>query len=165
MSIGFVILIPQSREKNLRLFCSFWQRGADGQRCFASLNMTTRKPFNCFNLFNNFTCAVLNLRLAFAPCVPLPDTRVRVYANRATGRHRNHCDPGRPYFFPAFKAVQNQARSTQAKNDLTQIVNAVNAFYTDLWKVSRSALRLTILVSTGQRAHAARSSAYLVTLV
>jgi prepilin-type N-terminal cleavage/methylation domain-containing protein len=33
--------------------------------------------------------------------------------------------------FPALKAVQNQARSTQAKNDLTQIVNAVNAFYTD----------------------------------
>jgi prepilin-type N-terminal cleavage/methylation domain-containing protein len=33
--------------------------------------------------------------------------------------------------FPAFKAVQNQARNTQAKNDLTQIVNAVNAFYTD----------------------------------
>src|SRR5215472_4211565 len=36
--------------------------------------------------------------------------------------------------FPAFKAVQNQARSTQAKNDLTQIVNAVNAFYTDYGK-------------------------------
>jgi len=33
--------------------------------------------------------------------------------------------------FPAFKAVQNQARNTQAKNDLSQIVNAVNAFYTD----------------------------------
>jgi prepilin-type N-terminal cleavage/methylation domain-containing protein len=33
--------------------------------------------------------------------------------------------------FPAFKAVQNQARQTQAKNDLTQIVNAANAFYTD----------------------------------
>jgi type II secretory pathway pseudopilin PulG len=33
--------------------------------------------------------------------------------------------------FPAFKAVQNQARNTQAKNDLTQIVNSVNAFYTD----------------------------------
>jgi prepilin-type N-terminal cleavage/methylation domain-containing protein len=33
--------------------------------------------------------------------------------------------------FPAFKAVQNQARGTQAKNDLTQIVNAVKAFYTD----------------------------------
>jgi type II secretory pathway pseudopilin PulG len=33
--------------------------------------------------------------------------------------------------FPAFKAVQYQARQTQAKNDLTQIVNAVNAFYTE----------------------------------
>lgn len=36
--------------------------------------------------------------------------------------------------FPAFKAVQNQARQVQAKNDLTQIVNAVNAFYTDYGK-------------------------------
>jgi prepilin-type N-terminal cleavage/methylation domain-containing protein len=36
--------------------------------------------------------------------------------------------------FPAFNGVQNQARSTQAKNDLTQIVNAVNAFYTDYGK-------------------------------
>jgi prepilin-type N-terminal cleavage/methylation domain-containing protein len=36
--------------------------------------------------------------------------------------------------FPAFKAVQSQSRSTQAKNDLTQIVNAVNAFYTDYGK-------------------------------
>jgi prepilin-type N-terminal cleavage/methylation domain-containing protein len=36
--------------------------------------------------------------------------------------------------FPAFKAVQNQARQTQAKNDLTQIVNAANAFYTDYGK-------------------------------
>jgi prepilin-type N-terminal cleavage/methylation domain-containing protein len=36
--------------------------------------------------------------------------------------------------FPAFQAVQNQARRTQAKNDLTQIVTAVNAFYTDYGK-------------------------------
>jgi len=36
--------------------------------------------------------------------------------------------------FPAFKAVQDQAKKTQAKNDLTQIVNAVNAFYTDYGK-------------------------------
>jgi prepilin-type N-terminal cleavage/methylation domain-containing protein len=36
--------------------------------------------------------------------------------------------------FPAFKAVQTQARQTQAKNDLTQIVNAVNAFYTEFGK-------------------------------
>jgi prepilin-type N-terminal cleavage/methylation domain-containing protein len=36
--------------------------------------------------------------------------------------------------FPAFRAVQNQAKNTQAKNDLTQIVNAVNAYYTDYGK-------------------------------
>ena len=36
--------------------------------------------------------------------------------------------------FPAFRAVQNQAKQTQAKNDLTQIANAVNAFYTDYGK-------------------------------
>jgi prepilin-type N-terminal cleavage/methylation domain-containing protein len=36
--------------------------------------------------------------------------------------------------FPAFNAVQNQARRTQAKNDLTQIVTAVNAFYTEYGK-------------------------------
>src|SRR5438876_262654 len=33
--------------------------------------------------------------------------------------------------FPAFKGVQDQAKRTQAKNDLTQIVTAVNAFYTE----------------------------------
>src|SRR5437016_6511712 len=33
--------------------------------------------------------------------------------------------------FPAFSAVQNQAKRTQAKNDVTQIVNAVNAYYTE----------------------------------
>jgi prepilin-type N-terminal cleavage/methylation domain-containing protein len=36
--------------------------------------------------------------------------------------------------FPAFRAVQNQAKQTQAKNDLMQIVNAVNAYYTDYGK-------------------------------
>jgi prepilin-type N-terminal cleavage/methylation domain-containing protein len=36
--------------------------------------------------------------------------------------------------FPAFSAVQSQARRTQAKNDLTQIVTAVNAFYTEYGK-------------------------------
>src|SRR5437667_7646524 len=36
--------------------------------------------------------------------------------------------------FPAFSAVQNQARRTQAKNDLTQIVAAVNAYYTEYGK-------------------------------
>ena len=33
--------------------------------------------------------------------------------------------------FPAFKGVQDQAKRTQAKNDVTQIVTAVNAFYTE----------------------------------
>ena len=33
--------------------------------------------------------------------------------------------------FPVFQSVQNQAKKTQAKNDLTQIVTAVNAFYTE----------------------------------
>jgi len=33
--------------------------------------------------------------------------------------------------FPAFQGVQNQAKKVQAKNDLTQIVTAVNAFYAE----------------------------------
>ena len=33
--------------------------------------------------------------------------------------------------FPIFQGVMNQAKKTQAKNDLTQIVTAVNAFYTE----------------------------------
>ncbi len=36
--------------------------------------------------------------------------------------------------FPAFRGVQVQAQKTQAKNDLTQIVTAVNAFYTEYGK-------------------------------
>ncbi len=36
--------------------------------------------------------------------------------------------------FPAFQAVQNSAKKTQAKNDLIQIVTAVNAFYTEYGK-------------------------------
>jgi len=33
--------------------------------------------------------------------------------------------------FPAFKGVQDQAKRTQAKNDVTQIATAVNAYYTE----------------------------------
>lgn len=36
--------------------------------------------------------------------------------------------------FPVFQGVQNQAKKTQAKNDLMQIVTAVNAFYTEYGK-------------------------------
>ena len=33
--------------------------------------------------------------------------------------------------FPVFRGAQDQAKKAQAKNDLTQIVTAVNAFYTE----------------------------------
>jgi prepilin-type N-terminal cleavage/methylation domain-containing protein len=36
--------------------------------------------------------------------------------------------------FPAFRGVQDQAKKAQAKNDLTQIVTAVNAYYTEYGK-------------------------------
>src|SRR6266550_603936 len=36
--------------------------------------------------------------------------------------------------FPALRGAQNQAKRTQAKNDLTQIVTAVNAYYTEYGK-------------------------------
>lgn len=36
--------------------------------------------------------------------------------------------------FPAFRGVQDQAKRTQAKNDLSQIVTAVNAYYTEYGK-------------------------------
>ena len=36
--------------------------------------------------------------------------------------------------FPAFQGVQNSAKKTQVKNDLVQLVNAVNAYYTEYGK-------------------------------
>ena len=36
--------------------------------------------------------------------------------------------------FPAFRGVQDQAKRAQAKNDLTQIITAVNAYYTEYGK-------------------------------
>ena len=36
--------------------------------------------------------------------------------------------------FPVFQGVQNQARRTQARNDLMQIVTAVNAYYAEYGK-------------------------------
>jgi prepilin-type N-terminal cleavage/methylation domain-containing protein len=35
---------------------------------------------------------------------------------------------------PAYNAVQSQAKRTQAKNDLTQVITAVNAYYTEYGK-------------------------------
>jgi prepilin-type N-terminal cleavage/methylation domain-containing protein len=40
--------------------------------------------------------------------------------------------------FPAFRGVQDQAKRAQAKNDVTQIVTAVNAFYTEYGKYPTS---------------------------
>ena len=37
--------------------------------------------------------------------------------------------------FPAFKGVQDQAKRVQAKNDMAQIVTAVNAYYTEYGRV------------------------------
>jgi len=36
--------------------------------------------------------------------------------------------------FPVFQSIQNSAKKAQAKNDVTQIVTAVNAFYTEYGK-------------------------------
>src|SRR6266550_4037850 len=36
--------------------------------------------------------------------------------------------------FPAFRGAQDQAKKVQAKNDLTQIVTAVTAYYTEYGK-------------------------------
>ena len=36
--------------------------------------------------------------------------------------------------FPVFSSIQNAAKKTQAKNDVTQIVTAVNAYYTEYGK-------------------------------
>ena len=40
--------------------------------------------------------------------------------------------------FPVFQGVQNQAKRTQARNDLMQIVTAVNAYYTEYGKYPRN---------------------------
>jgi len=41
--------------------------------------------------------------------------------------------------FPVYQSIQNSARKTQAKNDVTQIVTAVNAFYTEYGRYPTSA--------------------------
>jgi prepilin-type N-terminal cleavage/methylation domain-containing protein len=51
--------------------------------------------------------------------------------------------------FPAYQAVQSQAKRTQAKNDLTQIVTAVNAFYTEYGRYPIDPAAGTVDVSYG----------------
>jgi type II secretory pathway pseudopilin PulG len=38
------------------------------------------------------------------------------------------------FLFPAFRGVQDQAKKTQAKNDVMQIATAINAYYTEYGK-------------------------------
>src|SRR5213082_129817 len=45
--------------------------------------------------------------------------------------------------FPAFQGVLERAKKVQAKNDLTQIVTAVNAFYTEYGKYPLVAADMT----------------------
>ena len=47
--------------------------------------------------------------------------------------------------FPVYQSVQNAARKTQAKTDVTQIVMAVNAFYTEY---GRSPIASTVTTDT-----------------
>lgn len=42
--------------------------------------------------------------------------------------------------FPAFRGAQDQAKKVQAKNDLTQIVTAINAFYTEYGRYPTAAV-------------------------
>jgi type II secretory pathway pseudopilin PulG len=51
--------------------------------------------------------------------------------------------------FPALRGAQEQARRTQAKNDLTQIVTAVNAYYTEYGKYPLVAADNTIYGPAG----------------
>jgi prepilin-type N-terminal cleavage/methylation domain-containing protein len=55
--------------------------------------------------------------------------------------------------FPVFSSIQNQAKKTQAKNDLMQIVTAVNAFYTEYGKYSVTAAADTVVGGGGATAN------------
>ena len=50
--------------------------------------------------------------------------------------------------YPAYSAIQSQAKRTQAKNDLTQIVTAVNAFYTEYGRYPTTATNNVVYGST-----------------
>lgn len=55
--------------------------------------------------------------------------------------------------FPAFQSVQNSARKTQAKNDLVQIVTAVNAYYTEYGKYPLTAAQNSDALATFKTAN------------
>jgi len=57
------------------------------------------------------------------------------------------------FSFPAFQGVLERAKKVQAKNDLTQIVTAVNAFYTEYGKYP-TVTADTIITSTSSPSNA-----------
>src|SRR5207302_5584944 len=52
------------------------------------------------------------------------------------------------FVFPVFQGVQDRAKKVQAKNDLTQIVTAVNAFYTEYGRYPNAAADTTDAAAT-----------------
>jgi prepilin-type N-terminal cleavage/methylation domain-containing protein len=150
---SFIILIPQSREKNLGLFPNARLRRADGLRCSPRSTRQKRKSLkrskerDCANSFSRHNVGAMHPRTVGRPprrTLVCP-TRLRTSCQRELrSRHAFTLIELLVViamiailiglFFPAWKAVQNQARKAQAKNDLTQVVNAVNAFYTEYGK-------------------------------
>jgi Tfp pilus assembly protein PilE len=51
--------------------------------------------------------------------------------------------------YPAFSLVMERARKTQAKNDLTQIITAVNAYYTEYGKYPLVAVAADTIYGSG----------------
>src|SRR5437660_1255105 len=71
----------------------------------------------------------LGLGQAFGRHTPSSPRNCRIGVSK---RQPRDCLAG--LLFAGLRGAQEQARRTQAKNDLTQIVTAVNAFYTEYGK-------------------------------
>jgi len=96
------------------------------QATFKPFNSSTLQRKHCANLFTRHSVDSMHPRIVARP--PRAFTLIELLVVIAiiiilAG-----------LLYPAYQAVQSQAKRTQAKNDLTQIVNAVNAFYTDYGK-------------------------------
>src|SRR5262245_27909800 len=109
---------------------AFWQREGHHQRCFASLNRHTGSPPKPFQTFH---VRIRQLAASIRPMRP-PATRPRAFTLIELLVVIAIIAILIGLSVPALSTVYERARKTQAKNDLTQIVNAVNAFYTDYGK-------------------------------
>jgi len=93
------------------------------QATFKPFNSSTLQRKHCANLFTRHSVDSMHPRIVARP--PRAFTLIELLVVIAiiiilAG-----------LLYPAYQAVQSQAKRTQAKNDLTQIVNAVNAYYTE----------------------------------